>query len=105
MSQAGLAEMMCQIQKSTNSGRASLLDHLKQLALAILDGGEGPVDIALLSKTLKRQMLQHTGNDTFLPVPTKTDTSQLVQALSIFGSVSAPLQQHFCSPVIGCCIS
>jgi len=84
-SQAGLAEMMCQIQKCSAGGRASLLDHLKHLALAILDSGEGPIDVELLSKTLKRQILQHSGTDAFLPVPTKRDTTQLAQALSLFG--------------------
>lgn len=63
----------------------SLLDHLKHLALSILDAGEGPIDVALLSKTLKRQLLQHTGNDSFLPVASERDTSQLHQALRIFG--------------------
>ena len=84
-SEAGLAEIMSQLQKCSGDSRTSLLDHFKHLALAILDGGEGPVDVALLSKTLKRQILQHTGNDTFLPVAEVKDTSQLKEALSVFG--------------------
>lgn len=84
-SEAGLAEIMTQIQKVPDNGRTSLVDHLKRLALAILDGGEGPVDVALLSKTLKRQILEHTGNDSFLPVVAQHDVTQLKQALSVFG--------------------
>lgn len=84
-SEAGLAEIMTQIQKVPANGRTSLLDHLKRLALAILDAGEGPVDVALLSKTLKRQILDYTGNDSFLPVVAQHDVTQLKQALSLFG--------------------
>eukprot|EP00892_Ulva_mutabilis_P012544 jgi/Ulvmu1/9662/UM054_0094.1 len=91
MSQAGLTKMMCQIQECPAGERSSLLDHLKRLALAILDGGEGPIDIALLSKTLKQQNLQHTGNDIFLPVLAEKDTSQLLRALSIFGDTRASI--------------
>lgn len=80
-----LCQMLCKLQTRDEGSKTTLLEHLKELVMAITDEGDGPVDTALLSIALKRKALQKHAHDQFLPVKSKQDVSQLVQALALFG--------------------
>lgn len=80
-----LCQMLCKLQTREAGSKTTLLEHLKELVMAILDEGDTAVDTALLSIALKRKVLQKHTQDRFLPVNSKQDVSQLVQALALFG--------------------
>jgi hypothetical protein len=78
---------LCKLQTREEGSKTTLLEHLKELVMAIADDGDAVVDTSVLSTALKRKALQkHAQQRTrFLPVNSKHDVSQLVQALALFG--------------------
>jgi hypothetical protein len=80
-----LSQLLCKIQTCDEGHGNTLLEHLKQLLMVMMESGDHPVDTALLSVALKRKALQHSRHDSFLPVKSDKDVSQLLKALALFG--------------------
>lgn len=80
-----LCTLLCKLQTREEGRKTTLLEHLKELVMAIANDGDVNVDTVLLSTALKRKALQNHTQDRFLPVNSKQDVSQVVQALALFG--------------------
>ena len=63
-----LCTLLCKLQTREEGSKTTLLEHLKELVMAVADEGDANVDTVLLSTAMKRKALQNHTQERFLPV-------------------------------------
>lgn len=83
------AKALAELQKRPEGGE-SLFEHLSNLVANVLDSADDSLDLATLSKLLKKQTVQEPVTDAILPYRPVQDGSSAKQALALFGCGATP---------------
>ena len=82
------AKALAELQKRSEGGE-SLYEHLSILVASVLDSADDTVDLATLSKLLKKQTVREPATDAILPYRPVQDGSTAKQALDLYGCALA----------------